>query len=260
GHRVAILTRGYRDELILHKRRRPAAAVWGHPDRTRIARRAAAEGATVALLDDGFQHRRLHRDLDIVALDRDALRRTNRRALPAGPFRETWSSALERADAVVLTGREPWNDDVRGFDDRLREEIARAFPQLAVASLSLDASGPRPANARARARRGPVAPSVALTGIMKPNLFFDQARARCPTVTSRVALPDHGMPTRAERSAVIAAAGKGGVLITEKDLPRLAAVFDEVPLWVLSERLVWHRGERPLEERLFSTVPLRGDE
>ena len=58
GHSTAILTRGYEDELSLHTRWLPDASVRGHPNRLRLARRASEDGATVAILDDGFQHRK----------------------------------------------------------------------------------------------------------------------------------------------------------------------------------------------------------
>jgi len=58
--------------------------------------RAAALGCDVAVLDDGFQHRALHRDFDLVLVNH-----RRRGFLPAGPLRESWG-ALHRADAVAL--------------------------------------------------------------------------------------------------------------------------------------------------------------
>lgn len=243
GHRPAILARGYADELALLAAEAPDARVWGHPDRVRAARRAASEGATVAVLDDGFQHRPLARDLDILLVDRDALRRTNGARLPAGPFREQWSWAASRAQAVICTGREPWTAEAARFDDDLRRQLAGLAPGASIASLVFGTEPPEPANAAARAWSGAPAPRLALTGIMKPNLFFAQADAACASVRCHVPLGDHRAPRPGDRTALTTAAGEGGVLTTRKDLHRLRWCFDPgLPLWVLPETLEWKAG------------------
>src|SRR5262249_30275344 len=70
SHRqVAVLSRGYGavpDEALLLRRRLPSAKIYIGKDRVELAKRAAQEGAEVILLDDGFQHRRLTRDFDVV--------------------------------------------------------------------------------------------------------------------------------------------------------------------------------------------------
>lgn len=243
GHRPAILARGYSDELELLAHEAPGASIRGHPDRLRAARRAAAEGATVAIIDDGFQHRRLSRDLDILVLDRDALRRTNGERLPAGPFRERWERAVVRADAILSTGREAWTAELSRFDGELRARCGRLAPGVPVASGVFGHGPLEAASAGARGWPGAPAPRLALTGIMKPNLFFAQAGAACASVRERLALSDHGTPSPRERTAAIRAAGRGGVLTTRKDLSRLRPLFDPgLPIWVLPETLTWKAG------------------
>ena len=243
GHRPAILARGYADELDLLALEAPGASIRGHPDRLRSARRAAAAGATVAIVDDGFQHRRLFRDLDLLILDRDALRRTNRARLPAGPFRESWERAISRADAIISTGREPWTPELSRFDAELRARVANLAPGVPLATAAFGHRPIEAANAGARGWSGSPAPRLALTGIMKPNLFFAQAGAACASVRERLALSDHGMPSPRERTAAIRAAGRGGVLTTRKDLSRLRPLFDAgLPIWVLPETLAWKAG------------------
>ena len=256
GYRVAILTRGYPDELALHRRWCPEAMVWGHPDRVRLARRAAAEGATVAVLDDGFQHRRLRRDLDVLAVDRDALRRTHGASLPAGPFRERWPSAARRAGVIVITGREPWTDLVARVDAQIRAALRGVCPDVPVASTIFESGKPVAANPAARSWTDRPAPRLALTGIMKPNLFFDQAKRWCPSIAVELALRDHGMLTSRDRAGLDAAAGKGGVLTTHKDLPRLQGLFGaSLPLWVLPERLVWREGGDDVRRGVLRALP-----
>ena len=243
GHTAAILTRGHADELALLADLAPDAQLWGHPDRARSARRAAARGATAAVLDDGFQHRRLARDLDILLLDRDALRRTNGARLPAGPFRERWEWAATRADATIRTGREPWTPEVARFDEELRARLGHLAPGAPAASLAFEAGPVEPANEMAHAWTGAPAPRVALTGIMKPNLFFAQARTRCSSLRREVAVVDHGVPAARDLPSLAAAAGRGGILTTRKDLVRLRPLFDpRLPIWVLGETIIWKGG------------------
>lgn len=123
GRRVAILLRGYKgrptrdlenkpdpsrekwgshsDEALVLKRRCPKANVIVDPDRASAARRAVGEGADVILLDDGFQHRRLARDLDIVLIDATAPF-GHGHILPRGLLREP-ASSLRRAGLIILT-------------------------------------------------------------------------------------------------------------------------------------------------------------
>jgi tetraacyldisaccharide 4'-kinase len=120
--RVAILTRGYgsrpraaddarsgdshrwrggSDEAMVLQRRAPKATVIIHPDRVASARRAIDGGAEAIVLDDGFQHRRLARDLDVVLVD--AGRPFGHgHILPRGLLREP-ASSLVRAGLIIVT-------------------------------------------------------------------------------------------------------------------------------------------------------------
>jgi tetraacyldisaccharide 4'-kinase len=109
GHRPGIVSRGYRsldghenDEARVLARLCPTAVRIQNRDRVGGARTAIQQqGSNAILLDDGFQHRRLHRDLDIVLID--ALQPWGYgRLLPRGLLREPLS-ALRRADLVVIT-------------------------------------------------------------------------------------------------------------------------------------------------------------
>jgi len=106
---VAILTRGYKtkkekfsDEPAILAKSCPKATVIINPNRVAAATKAINNFGTKALiLDDGFQHRRLARDIDIVTID--AMRPFgHRKLLPAGLLREPLT-ALKRAHAVVIT-------------------------------------------------------------------------------------------------------------------------------------------------------------
>ncbi len=90
------------DEAVLLARRTGALVVAG-PDRVAAAKRAIERGAQVVLCDDGLQHYRLARDLEIAVIDeRRGL--GNGRLLPSGPLREP-ASRLDSVDLKVLTRR-----------------------------------------------------------------------------------------------------------------------------------------------------------
>ena len=88
SYKVAIISRGYGggDEMQVIKRHLPNALLYANPDRVVSARQAVADGADLILMDDGFQHRRLHRDFDLVLVQAKDL---NGRYLPAGELRDS---------------------------------------------------------------------------------------------------------------------------------------------------------------------------
>jgi tetraacyldisaccharide 4'-kinase len=109
GTTTAVLTRGYKirnldfaDEPAMLVKTCPKAKIIVNPDRTAGAEKAIAEyDAKLLIMDDGFQHRKLVRDIDIVAIDATEPFGCEK-LLPAGFLREPVSS-LKRADAVVIT-------------------------------------------------------------------------------------------------------------------------------------------------------------
>lgn len=136
GLGCAILTRGYRtqkgklsDEPALLAAQCPDVPVVVNPDRVAGATEAIRDhGAQVLVMDDGFQHRRLARDLDIIAIDA-----TNPcgygRVLPAGLLREPLTG-LKRAHAALLTRCDQVADEAIA---RIEEEIRRINRNLVIA-------------------------------------------------------------------------------------------------------------------------------
>jgi len=109
GYSPAVVSRGYKavggspnDEELVIRKNCPAAVCVSHPDRFRAGEIAVSRfGADVIVLDDGFQHRRLARDLDIVLIDATCPF-GHGHLLPRGLLREPVSS-LSRAHVVVTT-------------------------------------------------------------------------------------------------------------------------------------------------------------
>jgi tetraacyldisaccharide 4'-kinase len=134
--RCVILTRGYKtapdewsDEPAVLRAECPDVPIIINPDRVAGAGAALREyGAEVLLMDDGFQHRRLARDLDILAVDA-TLPFGYGHLLPAGLLREP-VSGLRRAHAVVLTRSDQVAEaDLQGIEAALRQ----VNPRLVVA-------------------------------------------------------------------------------------------------------------------------------
>jgi len=190
--------------------------VLADPDRVAAARAALAGGAQAAVLDDGFQHRRLARDVDLVLVAaEDAL---PGRLLPRGPFREP-ATALARAHGVVVTRRTATEAEAEARAD----EVAALFPALVPAARpgrvalvphgwhSVDGA-PAPA---------PEGPTLAVTAVARPESFAVQVEAATGAPIELLAFPDHHEFTPDDVKAMRARAGERTVVVTEKDAVKL---------------------------------------
>lgn len=234
GKRVAILSRGYRgsfgtsDEVELLKRRLGGRVIFGvGPDRFVIGSRLEAEHQIdVFILDDGFQHRRLARDLDILMLD-GSRKLKEEWLLPAGFLREP-ISACERADILVVT---------RKFERSAIEAVDAHKFSIFYAQTRL--LGFRRFGAvqteRYLSEIGP-GPFLAFCGIGNPDAFFaDLSRWHVP-VAGKKTFADHHRYSRRDlqrlqSSANISAAM--GLVTTEKDAENVPPeVSTDLPIWV----------------------------
>ncbi len=199
GVQVAILSRGYgsdagrNDEALVLEENLPDVPHLQDPDRVAAAGRAVEElESELLMLDDGFQHRRLHRDLDVVLID--ATRPPARDHLfPRGTLREP-TAGLRRAGAVVLT-----RCDQVGPDDvaALRAWLAARWPDVPVATsehrpleLVCGADERHPASDLAGRTVG------AFCGIGNPDAFRRTLAAVGATVADFRTFPDHHAYTR----------------------------------------------------------------
>ncbi|MCH1439140.1 MAG: tetraacyldisaccharide 4'-kinase [Rubripirellula sp.] len=135
GLRVAIVSRGYgrgeadvNDEAMELHARLPDVPHIQNPDRVAAAKTAVEElESQVLLMDDGFQHRRLHRDLDIVVIDATCPFGFGYQ-LPRGLLRESLDS-LSRADVVLITRCQAVDPTTI---DSIRQTIATYNPHVPV--------------------------------------------------------------------------------------------------------------------------------
>jgi tetraacyldisaccharide 4'-kinase len=256
--RVAILSRGYgsesgrNDEAMVLEQNLPDVPHLQGVDRVALAQVAVEElESELLILDDGFQHRRLARDLDVVLIDATAPWGYDH-LFPRGLLREPPSS-LRRAGVVVLTRC----DQVPPAEkESLVQRIRRVAAHVPVVETSH-----RPAawiNAEQhtveleRFGQGPVA---GFCGIGNPDAFRRTLTNMGADVTAFRTFPDHHNYTRADveelRSWARQQAKECVLVTTQKDLVKLQIThLGERELWALQIQLHVDAGQRQVDERL----------
>jgi tetraacyldisaccharide 4'-kinase len=280
GRRVAVLSRGYGavrtdarvvsdgarllldaaeggDEPVLVARRLPGVPVLCGPRRADLARVAVRDhGADVLLLDDGFQHRALARDLDVVVLDA-ANPFGNGRLLPAGPNREPraalrragllWLSRADHADEARLAALRTLAREVTG-----REPVESRHAPVALVDGALAPAGGLEA---LRGRR-----VLLLAGIARPGGFRRTLAGLGAEVVAEVVFPDHHAfgPGDLEGALREADAARCDLVVTtEKDAVRLPPAAAADPrLRALRIEAEILRGGEPLDAALDAVLGL----
>ena len=206
------------DEPLLLSRMLPGVTIGVGKDRARMSRRILdRERVDVVLLDDGFQHRRIARQANVLLLDADTPF-GNRRLLPAGPLREP-PSAIKRADAILLTGgggagHHPHT--LRNFNGpvwatRLRLERFETLSGVA--------------------RPDPDRPVMAVAGIARPERFYEFLKAHGLELVGMKTFPDHHA-YRPSEVRELESMSRGTVLVTTaKDAVRLAPLVTGNAEW-----------------------------
>ncbi|RMH58359.1 MAG: tetraacyldisaccharide 4'-kinase [Candidatus Hydrogenedentota bacterium] len=184
-------------------------------DRLTAARRLLGH-CRVILLDDGFQHRRLHRDLDIVLLPAGSVPERER-LLPLGRLRETPAS-LERADAVVVVGSEKksnlFETTRRAWASFLPKKVFFARRVLAGVQPYPGTVDPIPLLARR---------VVLFSGIGNPDGFAEMVRDAGAVIAQDIRFPDHHFYTETDITSIAETVRRGNALAvtTAKDAARL---------------------------------------
>ncbi|MBM4193237.1 MAG: tetraacyldisaccharide 4'-kinase [Gemmatimonadetes bacterium] len=256
GHRPAILMRGYgADEELVHRHLLPNVIVVPDRDRVRGAATARAQGATVLVLDDGFQHRRARRDVDLVIVSADRHRQV--RLLPAGPWREPMRS-LRRATHIVVTRKRttPLHArEVLEYATRMAPGVPGAVVHLCADHLVDWRSGRRrPLDAAAGAR------VLAISAIGDPRAFEAQLRLAGVRITSRSFRDHHAYGARDVQRLANDAGALDYAVCTLKDAVKLGPLWPTggPPLWYLSQRAVIEQGEESMHDavrRLVAAAP-----
>lgn len=252
GHAVAILRRDHGDdETLLHRTWRPGTPVLVGSDRVTLAERARDQGAAVVVLDDGFQHRGLARDLDLVLLSvEDGVTEP---LLPRGRFREP-ASALDRADAVILTRRRASAQEARrvagAVDARTRAgDVVRGCVHLAPGSLV-----PFPDWVAGTGARSPgtVESPLVVTAVARPREVLRDVASICGGMATLLAFPDHHDYDAVDVARIRRVRKGRPVVVTEKDAVKLRDLPD-LPgdTWVLEQELNWDWGIGDVKDLLL---------
>ena len=260
GLRPVILSRGYGrdDENRMLAGMAGGAPIVVNPDRVAGARMAVAgHGADVLLLDDGFQHRRIARDLNVVLVD--ALRPFGADwLLPRGLLREPLSG-LRRADLILVTRADLVPEE---RVEAIVQELSRLTPGTLVATCCTAITGLRSLDGGQDL--SPAALSggrwAAFCGIGNPDGFrATLERAGC-TLAAFTAFRDHepyngGQPEQLLAEA--ASAGCDGVLTTEKDAVKLERFRERAarsPLYAVATELEFVENGPELEAAVLSVA------
>jgi tetraacyldisaccharide 4'-kinase len=201
------------DEPLLLARRLPGVRVLVCEDRYMAGKVAESHlGATVHVLDDGFQHFQLARDVDLLIVDVGDVNRP--RTLPGGWLREPLSAA-RAADALLVTGAED-PSGVAAIAQRLGVATAFALLRDVEPPVEETIAGPRPLEPGTRV--------AVVSGVARPDRFLAESRDAGVDVVASLAFGDHHPYTAADVDRIgqaAAAAGATTVLTTEKDYVRL---------------------------------------
>lgn len=254
GARPALVLRGYgMDEVQVHRELNPDVPVIVAPARVQGARQAADQGADVVVLDDGFQHRALARDLDVVLLSADAGMPARLRLLPRGPWREPIES-LARADLVIVTSKAasvPEMEAVVGRVERLLPTVSTALCTLAPVGVRSPSQGRLPLDTL-RGRQ-----VLAMSALADPAAFERNLQTLGARVESLI-FPDHHEYTREDAANAIRRAAGRPILVTHKDLVKMRALPElESYVCVLEQGVEFPRGLDTVEAALAGVLGRR---
>ena len=257
-----LISRGYgsransaNDEALELAAKLPGILHWQNANRVAAAKEAFASFPQgVIVLDDAFQHRRLHRDLDIVLLD--ALAPFGyEHLLPRGLLREPLEN-LQRAQIVILSRADLVNDGTR---QTIRERVAKLAPQAIFAEARheprelINARGERASLEILRGKQ-----IGAFCGIGNPE-GFRRTLAECDC---RIAIwrefADHYAYTDRDCHHLVAEFATQPIplaICTMKDLVKIPpAKWNGIPLWAMSIGWRFISGEAEVVEKLRATI------
>jgi tetraacyldisaccharide 4'-kinase len=275
--RVAIISRGYRaeegglnDEARELEENLPDVPHLQNPDRAEAAKTAIEELETqLIVLDDGFQHRRLARDLDIVLLDAMAPFGFGH-VFPRGALREPLAG-LSRADVIILSRADAIDasrrDDIRRRVQKIAPKAAWAEVRHAAKELiSADGTGNAGGTQYGKAggtQREPLdsiknTPAAAFCGIGNPAGFRHTIQSCGYALCGFREFPDHHCYARADLDDLAAWAdslGAEAVLCTHKDLVKIGLKrLGNAPLWAIGVEMDFLSGQEALENRLLALL------
>jgi tetraacyldisaccharide 4'-kinase len=258
GHKNIIISRGYRgrrdvdpmdvppesnpsetgDEPAMMARRLGPNRVIVGRSRHAAALRAISSipDAKLLIMDDGFQHRKLHRDVDLLLLD--GIRKWgNGKLLPLGDLREPMTGA-KRAHALIVTrGSKANKDEVEKWWSEFGSGGPIFYVDFRIASARNAATGKR------LALPVELGPLFAFCALGNPQALYGDLLAAGLTLVGSKSFRDHKAlsPSKIEKLARLAAnSGAAGLICTEKDAVKLTdkhLAASGLPIWVAEQEV-----------------------
>ncbi|MBD3246193.1 MAG: tetraacyldisaccharide 4'-kinase [Candidatus Omnitrophica bacterium] len=249
--RTAVIRRGYgADEQQLY--REAGASVYSLPQRSAVMARLEGQ-YELFVLDDAFQHRKVVRDIDIVAVTPREFEKPY--LIPAGTLREPLS-ALRRADIILVNHcrQEKKSAILSRIRRQSRSDTPVFFASYRMRALRNGVGAEVPA-ARLRDMR-----PAAFAAVGYPEGFFSLLRDEGITVHREIAYPDHytlGPAEYREMEEGLLCQGHQALLITEKDRTHLPPGNKRIEIiWVQAELRI--EREKDFLDRVFGLLGQRG--
>lgn len=265
GRAAVVLSRGYKghgganDEALLLKENLPTTPHLQNPDRVAaVAQIAEQRLGDVVVLDDGFQHRRLGRTVDIALIDAtDSF--GGDRLLPAGFLREP-VSALARADAVVLTRvgliTESERTSIRGRVESVAPKAVWAEVDFQPVAWSQFGATPKPIGLLAGKK------ALAFCAIGNPNAFRTTLERLGVVVCDLEIHPDHHWYAEEDLAHLGKRAqelGADALVATQKDVVKIPVPsLAGIPLYSLKIATRFRSGENALRQLVVDRVAAFG--
>ncbi len=221
------------DEPLLLKKHLPFAEVWIGKDRyssyIHFREELRMRENSIVILDDGFQHHVLERDVDLVLLDSSKISK-ERFLIPAGNLREPISSLI-RADQIIFSKYESSIEKiVQNIQNKFSKEILRfSLEPDKLLSPNLQSDSPKILSGKK---------VYAFTGIGNPEVFFSMIRKFEPLKLETRAFRDHHSYTIEDENVLNLIAKNFDFLVcTEKDLVKISNPPNQLRILLLKSKL-----------------------
>lgn len=275
GKKVMILTRGYKGALendsgILHSEKRLGFNPFEYGDEaTMLIRRLKnatvvvgkrrsenleyyfdKESPDVVLLDDGHQHLKLKRDLNIVLFD-SLLPLDRYQVAPVGYLREGLS-ALNDADIVILGRADQATDfQIASLQELLQSKLTKNIPfvKMSYVPTAFQNSSYEEVFELEDIKGKKV---ICLAGVASPNSFFDMAARQGANIIDKVTFPDHHSFSKDDIDDVLQKARKEDayILTTEKDIVKIRRIIEDPRIIHMEIKVNFLSGEKELFDLL----------
>ncbi|HIF38331.1 MAG TPA: hypothetical protein EYQ69_03705 [Gemmatimonadetes bacterium] len=231
-----------RDEHLLHQSWNPKGNFVINREKSKGAEVAIIQGADVVIIDDGFQHLQLGRDVDVVlvAAEQD----DSLKCLPRGILREPFEF-ISRADMVIVSRKTA----SKSVAERMVRKVADFVPEEKIGQIYLEFSCWT--DIEGNPIGAPVGKQLVITSIAEPELLIEIVESKTGEMPESEIYRDHHDFTQSDLDYLRIRSEGYNIVITEKDgvkLKKFPDVLDNIH--VLRLDMKWERGESRMIEML----------